>query len=151
MRKIAYLISVVLLVGCAAGAQVCAGSGKFGVGIMVGEPTGVSAKLWLGKRSALDAAAAWSFRDNGTLCLHAGYLYHFLNIQPAVPDGFCSYAGAGAKLLFRDETAAGLRIPLGLIYSYRRIELFLEIAPSVLFVPDTAADLDGGAGIRFYF
>ena len=32
-----------------------------GLGIILGEPTGVSLKSWVGRREALDVAVAWSF------------------------------------------------------------------------------------------
>ncbi len=33
----------------------------FGLGIILGEPTGVSGKLWTSSENAFDFAAAWSF------------------------------------------------------------------------------------------
>ncbi len=47
-----------------------------GVGMILGEPTGLSAKMWTGKMTAFDAAAAWSFGDEGALHLHADMLFH---------------------------------------------------------------------------
>lgn len=36
-----------------------AAGGSFGLGFIAGEPTGFSAKLWLGNSTALDGAVAW--------------------------------------------------------------------------------------------
>ncbi|MBI3766102.1 MAG: hypothetical protein HY277_06330, partial [Ignavibacteriales bacterium] len=33
----------------------------FGIGILIGEPTGVSVKGWLNATNAIDAGVAWSF------------------------------------------------------------------------------------------
>jgi hypothetical protein len=38
-----------------------AGSGDFGFGVMVGEPTGLKAKLWLNKKNALDFGLGWGY------------------------------------------------------------------------------------------
>ena len=37
----------------------------FGLGIIFGEPTGISFKGWIGRRAAFDAAVAWSFEGEG--------------------------------------------------------------------------------------
>src|SRR5262245_41316938 len=72
-----------LLGSCALGAllalsapQPSAAHDGAGLGIIVGEPTGVSAKIWVGGNTALDAAAAWSFADEGALHLHGDFLAH---------------------------------------------------------------------------
>ena len=44
--------------------SVSAQDSGFGAGFILGEPTGVSAKLWLSKDDAIDYAAAWSFYRN---------------------------------------------------------------------------------------
>src|SRR6056297_1658834 len=53
------------------------GTRNLGLGLMLGEPTGVSVKSWLGTKSAFDIGAAWSLSGrNEALHLHADYLYH---------------------------------------------------------------------------
>ena len=58
MRK-----SLVLLISLAAvlPGLLSAQEKDFGVGAILGEPTGVSLKKWLGARTAIDGALAWSF------------------------------------------------------------------------------------------
>jgi hypothetical protein len=51
-------------------------NGDFGLGFILGEPTGLSGKLFLGESRALDFGAAWSFGNNSNLHLHADYLIH---------------------------------------------------------------------------
>ncbi|MEE9501339.1 MAG: hypothetical protein V3V48_04650, partial [Candidatus Aminicenantaceae bacterium] len=48
----------------------------FGLGIILGEPTGVSFKNWVGRREAFDVAVAWSFEGEGAIHIHADYLFH---------------------------------------------------------------------------
>src|SRR5215472_7883144 len=38
-------------------------AGSFGLGILAGEPTSLSGKLWLSATTAIDAGAGWSFVD----------------------------------------------------------------------------------------
>ena len=55
MKKsmIAFCISLLFITG-----NVFAAGGNFGLGVIVGEPTGISAKAWTGNTKALDFAAA---------------------------------------------------------------------------------------------
>ena len=45
-----------------------------GLGVILGEPTGFTFKTWTSRNTAVDAAAAWSFSENGSFQLHADYL-----------------------------------------------------------------------------
>lgn len=128
-------------------------AGDFGAGIVLGEPTGLTAKLWVGERTAVDAAVAWSFSEEDALYLHANYLYHFFHENPDLPKALSAYVGAGGKIVFRSDTELGIRVPVGLSYQLEQvpIEVFLEVAPGVLLVPDTDADIGAGIGVRYYF
>ncbi|MBW6511085.1 MAG: hypothetical protein K0A93_03060 [Desulfuromonadaceae bacterium] len=46
------------------------------LGVIVGEPTGISGKYWLDTRQAIDFAAAWSFSANNSFQFHADSLRH---------------------------------------------------------------------------
>lgn len=128
------------------------GSG-FGLGAIVGEPTGVSAKYWVSSRNALDAGLAWSFRHKGFFHLHADYLWHVpLNVD--VPQQFAFYVGIGGRLGIGSGSALlGARIPVGITWWPRDIPLdvFLEIAPVLDLTPATEFSANGGVGIRFFF
>lgn len=123
-----------------------------GAGIIIGEPTGLSAKLWTSSSTAVDAAAAWSFRDNGYLHLHADFLFHSFAID--VSEGQLPlYFGLGARFLIGNESAIGIRIPLGIAYHFATepFEIFMEIAPIMNLVPATEFDMNGAIGVRYYF
>lgn len=149
MKKIVYTILLLLTVASFSRVQ---GQGKFGLGIIVGEPTGLSAKLFLSKSSALDAALGWSFAKYGAVHIHADYLLHFYAISPEVP----LYAGIGGRLKLQsgsNDLRFGARIPLGIAYtpSSTPIDLFLEIVPLLDFVPASEFNLNGAIGGRYYF
>ena len=52
-----------------------------GACIIVGEPTGLSAKSWLSSNDAIDAGVAWSISHNW-FRIHADYLRHAFGLIP---------------------------------------------------------------------
>ena len=76
-----------------------------GVGVIVGEPTGVSIKKWIGETRAIDAAAAWSFSENESFQLHADYLFHnFSLLQPKDFNGRLPvYFGVGCRIKLDED------------------------------------------------
>jgi hypothetical protein len=61
---LAFAIACALLPAIFANA---AAQGPFGLGVIVGEPTGVAAKYWLSNRTAFAGAVAWSLADAGAV------------------------------------------------------------------------------------
>ena len=126
----------------------------FGVGAILGSPTGFSLKYWLTDTTAVDGAFAWHFGDHNRFQFHADHLWHIRLPEVNVPDGRLPfYVGAGLRVISGPDAEAGVRIPLGLSYllSKAPLEFFAEIVPVIDFAPDTEADLDGGIGVRYYF
>jgi hypothetical protein len=79
---------------------------RFGLGFMVGEPTGLSAKLWTSQTKALDfglGLSAFGNRNNsGTLVhFHMDYLWHSFNAIKSA-DRFPIYYGIGGR--FNDKS-----------------------------------------------
>src|SRR5262245_29492557 len=87
----------------------------FGLGAIFGEPTGVSAKLWTSQQNAFDAGVAWGFGHNGSLHIHADYLWHF-NDAIKSSERFVPYIGIGARIATTSDAIIGARIPLGLVW-----------------------------------
>lgn len=80
-------------------AQANGNGGNFGLGVMVGEPTGISLKSWNNDRSAFALGAAWSFGRYDALHLHGDYLLH--NWFNDVEDGALAfYYGIGARFFY---------------------------------------------------
>ena len=46
----------------------------FGIGVMAGEPTGISAKLWMSRSTAADFGVAWSI--DSYLHVHGDFVMH---------------------------------------------------------------------------
>jgi len=125
----------------------------FGLGIILGEPTGLSAKLWVSSVNAVDFGMAWSFRYRGFLHLHADYLWHFPDAIES-RERFVPYVGIGGRLGAGDTRGVfGVRFPGGIVWWPRGapIDVFLEIAPILDLAPATEFGVTGGIGARFYF
>lgn len=130
--------------------------GPFGLGIVLGEPTGFTAKLFFSNPSAIQFHLGYGIGKKGKLLIATDYLYHFhAAIPPIANAGWLSpYVGVGGRLGFGEGKAVvGLRIPLGLSFqiSGAPVEIFLEVAPGVGFLPETDLIVDGGLGARWYF
>jgi hypothetical protein len=138
-----------------------------GVGIIVGEPTGISTKKWITDKAAIDAVAAWSFADFDSFQIHVDYLLHNYDLIKTkdLPGSFAVYYGVGGRIKLKgsnegkgkgsnDEDARfGVRIPLGISYVFKEspVELFSEVVPILDVVPETKFGLSLGLGARYYF
>ncbi len=157
-------VAVLILTVLATTSAVYAQEG-FGLGIIVGEPTGISIKSWLGGKHAIDAAGAWSFSENQSFQFHSDYLVHLVGVlPPAVNQSQLSlFTGIGGRIKFKegnegkgrndDEHLLGVRIPLGISYLFAGapVDLFVEVVPILDVFPDTEFDINGAIGARFYF
>lgn len=120
----------------------------FGLGIVVGEPTGLTARFMKGENN-FQIHAAWSFAGDAALQLNGDYLRSGnVNTEPMIPF----YFGLGVRAKFADKSQIGIRIPLGVNYFLKEnpIEFFGEIVPILDVVPSTEFDLNGAVGVRLY-
>jgi len=126
---------------------------NFGIGIILGEPTGLSAKLTTSHINAFDFAAAWSFRDRGHLLLQADYIWHNFDLIQVPSGRLPLYYGIGGRVIFSNDPLVGIRIPVGLDYQFERdpIDIFVEIVPILDIIPATKFNMGGGLGARFWF
>jgi len=136
--------------------------GTFGLGIVFGEPTGVSAKLYLKDDQALQAALGLAFIGAG-IHAHVDYVFHPYILQSRSSFVLPVYIGPGVRMIqYRDgrETnyfAFGLRAVGGILFDFKHIPLdaFVEVA-GVFEYRGHEGDHFGiainlGAGARYYF
>jgi len=139
----------------------------FGVGMVVGEPTGITAKKWLTGSTAIVAAGAYSFDSKEILRVQADYLLHnFKLLREIVPRAARSrlsvYYGIGARMkikdltsgkVFDDDVDLGIRFPVGLSYRFREapVGAFVEFVPVLDVSPDTTWLWRSSFGVRYYF
>jgi hypothetical protein len=136
--------------------------GTIGIGLIFGEPTGISAKLYLKDDQAIQAAAGFAFVGGG-LHLHADYVFHPYVLQTKESFVLLFYLGPGLRVIDYRNTSAdnyvaiGLRAVAGLVFDFKTIPLdaFVEVG-GVLehglsgghgFAPR----LNAAAGVRYYF
>jgi hypothetical protein len=150
MRRLILVVALVAVIS----PWTCWAQGGTGLGIIVGEPTGLSLKTWVGGNSALDLGVAWSFADDGNMHVHGDYLFHNFNLFDLDSGALPLYYGIGARVLFNEDDArVGLRLPIGLayIFSGSHADLFVELAPLLDLTPETDFNLNGAAGLRYFF
>jgi len=150
--KRAFIVIFILLITFYSGNLVAQHRG-FGLGIILGEPTGINFKNWVGSRTAIDGGIAWSFSKNDSLHLHLDYLIHNFNILKAKNSNLALYYGIGGRVKAEEESRFGVRIPVGINYIFRDapLDIFFELAPVLDLMPSTEFELTGGVGIRYYF
>ena len=128
-----------------------------GVGVIVGEPTGVSMKYWIDRTSAFDFACAWSLADNSPIQFHADYLIHGPSVTTNSSEQKGSlpwYYGIGGRVKnINNESHVGIRVPFGITYlvSEVPVDIFGEISPVLDLKPSVNLNWNGALGIRYYF
>jgi hypothetical protein len=129
-------------------------SNGFGLGIIVGQPTGISAKYWISSNNALDFGLGYSFERNSRMSLHADYLFHARNIFNTNENISLHYGPGGRlRLVETGDSRLGVRFDVGLTWVPRNspVDVFLEIAPLLDIIPETKFSFNSGIGVRYYF
>jgi hypothetical protein len=180
-RILAILVAAVSgLAGGAARATEVGYSRHYGVGAVVGDPTGLSGKVWIGPTNAIDAGlgfygygyrgGCFRDRDGRTICdrryggastsLHVDYLWESKLVDGKGKVQLDWHIGDGGLVFFLGDPCGydcwdlGVRAPIGLDLTFAQpsfLEVFLEIAPVFYVVPSMFAAAEGGLGVRGYF
>ncbi len=130
--------------------------GVFGIGVVLGEPSGISGKYWLSENTAVDGAFGYSFGDRYRFSMD--YLIHVDAFDS--PD-FLLYYGIGGALSGdrgyitksrSGDFALGVRGVIGINYLFKRapLDAFLEVAPIMFIAPPFGLSIDFCFGIRVY-
>jgi hypothetical protein len=146
-------------------------SRKFGLGGMLGQPTGITIKYFFTQRHALTAALGLGWWWGHNIHLHCDYGYHFMLTKTADFD-LPLYIGAGLKFFvfyhryydpywydpddvyyYRSRVGFGIRVPIGIAFHINKVPLdvFFEIVPGIAFFPFLDFFADGAIGVRYYF
>ena len=125
-----------------------------GLGIILGEPTGINAKFWTTTETAIDMSLGYSFTSsNSIIDFYGDYVFHNPNMLEA-EERFVVYYGPGASLKIRDnKSRLGIRGVIGILWlpAGTQFDLFIEAAPILDIIPETKFDFAGGVGARYYF
>ncbi len=128
-----------------------------GFGVIVGDPTGISTKIWTTSSNALQFAVAWRTQDQflGTRVDFSGdYLWHSFDAIHSV-HRFPIFYGVGGEIASGGgfESAFGVRGVVGIAWLSRQapVDVFLQVVPVLVLSPSTELDLGAGIGVRFFF
>jgi hypothetical protein len=136
--------------------------GTFGIGIIVGEPTGICAKLYLKDDQAIQAAVGGAFVGGG-FQVHADYVFHPYILQTRDSFVLATFIGPGVRFIQYTNgreasfVALGLRATGGLLFDFKKVPLdaFLEVAGVFEYAFEDGEGagiaLNAGAGVRYYF
>lgn len=135
-------------------------SGAVGLGGQVGEPSGITLKVFNEPGPSYDLLAAWDLDDFFFVNGHALW-ENDINAENLEQD-LEWFIGPGAFIGFRDDDDGvdddGTDVVLGISGSVglnfvidRRFEFYGQLTPRISLVPDTDGDIGGGLGFRYYF
>lgn len=139
--------------------------GNFGVGFILGDPSGISWKYKMNQTNSLAGVVGFSPYDR--FRIHVDYLWHassfeepglqlYYGVGGAIGFGRTEYvAGRGKYLYFSSTESAGfgMRGVIGVGYEIPRspVELMVEAAPIIVIAPASGIGVDAGVGVRVYF
>ncbi len=135
-------------------------SGDFGLGIILGAPSGISAKIATGQTNSVNLILGYDLndgpgccRDNGQLYIGGDYVWYNYNLIRVSKGRLPLYYGPGANASFSNNSRVGVRGVIGLEYQFSGapFDVFLEIAPGINVMPSTHGYVSGGLGSRFFF
>lgn len=138
----------------------------FGLGVIIGEPTGISAKFWTSPGNAFDFGLGWSFGgdrigkykgyyDGGRrVHFHMDYLWHaFEAIHSS--ERFPLYYGFGGRMNSGAgyDASVAVRGVFGIAWLPHNtpIDVFVELVPSLQLTSSTGFGMDAGIGARYFF
>ncbi len=133
-------------------------SSGIGIGIVIGDPTGLSLKFWgVGPKSAIQLhIGGGGYMAPADLMVSGSLLFHALLTRETPINGYLgvgAFAGIEQGRQGQDNFVLGVLMPLGLefIFSEIPLDLFIEVPPAVGFTSngDIRAGLTFGIGIRF--
>ncbi|MFA5834668.1 MAG: hypothetical protein WDA22_14405 [Bacteroidota bacterium] len=141
---------------------------RFGLGVIFGEPAGISAKLWTSNNNAFDFGLGWSmggdrmgrydyyynYNRTNRVHFHMDYVWHLFNTIHS-SERFPLYYGIGGRMNSGAgyEASVAVRGVLGIAWLPREtpIDIFLELVPMFQLTSSSGFGLDAGVGARYFF
>lgn len=131
---------------------------KFGLGVILGDPTGFSAKGKIGPEAWLDGVVTFSSGPASTYYLSSDYIKerpHLFRLDQQTVD--LTY-GIGLRIYESGKSNdrkfhVGPKVPVGLSTKFRdpSVEIYVEASFIMDVAPSTSGDVDGGIGFRYWW
>ena len=125
-------------------------AGDLGIGGQIGEPSGVTLKIYQRPGLAYELLAAWDLDAFFFLNGHALY-------ERPIPDSpLHYYLGPGAIIGIAEDNDGGSDLVIGISgqvgidFFVERFEVFLHLTPRLSIIPQTDGEVGGGIGLRYY-
>ncbi|KAA3611089.1 MAG: DUF3996 domain-containing protein [Calditrichaeota bacterium] len=129
------------------------GNETSGVGIILGNPTGLSFKFLDSGATHFNGGLSWSFKNETNLQIHIDYIFkRFTPIYINRDFSLTPTMGIGGHLKTKDSEL-GVRVPFGLMYEFREtpFDMFIEIAPALDLIPATDFEFSIAIAVRYLF
>jgi hypothetical protein len=144
-------------------AQGAPGQGKFGFGLVAGDPTGLAWRVQLDHGHSMAGSVGFLPEDN--VRVGADFLWQ---VPVRGASEFSAYYGPGVFVgsgerrvyyfsngryeVVGDRSMVGVRLALGVTYTIPRspVDLFLEFAPGIILTAPAGGMVDVGLGARVY-
>ncbi len=161
-----FLITSAVLAGAPAFTDVAHADDRFGIGLIVGDPTGPTGKHhFQGRPAFIDWAVGFPLLDGRGVYGHTDFLWQptlrafdraRMDLYFGVGPKFYVYGGDIDDNDVDNDSSSfwlGARAPVGLDFMFNRvpIEVFAEVAAGLWIIEDVVFDLDVAAGCRWWF
>jgi hypothetical protein len=129
---------------------------KFGVGVSVGTPTGLTAEFGVrGRQQGRGLGQSFELTVGEDTYAHSMWKVYATNIARSPAFKLPLYLGLGpfASNANGDQLRLGARVPMGIAFEFRRApaHLFFEVALNMEVSPQTFTSFQGAAGFRWFF
>jgi hypothetical protein len=150
--KLVAMAALVLLLAPRDGRAANQAAGNLGLGIIAGDPSGISGKLWTGPNNAIDFIVGFSLYHD-YISINGDYVWHEWNLIPVKSGRLPLYYGMGLWTSISGSPAVGGRGIVGLEYLFPSapLDVFLELGPGIQILPDTGPAFSAGLGMRYFF
>ncbi|HCP41822.1 MAG TPA: hypothetical protein DIT65_08495 [Cryomorphaceae bacterium] len=150
MKKLVLLAA--LVTGLSASAQDY--KGHYGIGFVIGKPSGFSIKKFNNSREALQYTVGYNTDQNSEINLGVDFLLHNYDYIRAERGSIPLYYGLGVHVRsYENKSQIYARVPLGISYELNDLplDIFFEFCPGLAVVPTPSLVINYGVGGRFFF
>jgi hypothetical protein len=126
--------------------------GDFGLGIILGQPTGLTLEFFVASSQSIDLAIGLDAFNRGGFYVHGDYLFYLPSLVRGRSVSLSPYLGPGV-FVAGGRPDVGVRVPFGLSLDFRTapLKLFLEVAPHLRLVDDVRLRIAAAVGFRYFF
>ena len=128
-------------------------AGDIGIGLQIGEPSGLSVGYYQSDGVGVDVLAAWDLDDYLYVNAHALYTRPINELNEL---DLYFFFGPGAFVGLQENRndwgfRAGISGTAGISLMISSFEIYFRLTPRLRLIDETRADIGGGLGLRWWF